>query len=295
MELLKHNNFPDTTFEYYAGNKILVKTTILGVNTLIQVYKPGRYKVYSGYSEDAVMLLSMNGTGLIDLNTLDKLKEMTQFAINILNREKEGIIDLASVNKYTDGVYSSPIEYTCGQKKVTKSKYIPKRDLKVGHIYQKENGRLSLFLGNSHLYETDTNNKQYYSHSNRTNDGRNYSRYIYGSDKLVKEIYKGINVSPINYGPYTIYNVVILGEYHPMSTYIDSLNTVGKFIKDLGAIPGIPDDAKVIRFLGKSDSSQMVVVRDTKADEYIPSRITRMGICLSDMSGVKELSDALNN
>ena len=66
---------------------------ILGVNTLIQVYKPGTYKDdWSGFSVNPVVLISMNGTGMIDLNEFDILKKMTTVAIQILNKEKEGII-----------------------------------------------------------------------------------------------------------------------------------------------------------------------------------------------------------
>lgn len=297
MEYLSFKEFEHTKFEYYPGNKVLIKTTLLGVNTLIQVYKPGTYKDnWSGFSINPVVLISMNGTGMIDLNEFDILKKMTTVAIQILNKEKEGIIEPNKIN--VDGGYTKEKQLYTTAKNVKKTKYIRKQDLKVGHIYQEENGRKSIYFGNSHLYDYDKGRDAYY-HLNRTNNGSEYCRYIFGEESLIDTIHKGIHINSdtVNIAGYQVKvsHVTMLNDSFCSSIDIDSRTTLRKFVKDLGGI-GITEDSRIIKLCSITTGKQvLVIVRKPAKPEYIPPKVTRTALRIKNGYNTDNVLDALLN
>ncbi len=133
--------------------------------TVITVWKPGccSYNQEEVY-KDAVIEISGNSTNVFVYQDMMKIGEIIEFAIDYLNAEKENFIDREKISTYEHIV--APV------KKTQSTKAIKYADLEIGGIYLDEKKNKWIFLGKGTLF---LDGVQF----NRTNDGQNYSEYLY--------------------------------------------------------------------------------------------------------------------
>ncbi|MBQ9012360.1 MAG: hypothetical protein IJ094_02105 [Bacilli bacterium] len=136
--------------------------------TVINIWKP-MAKKYSIYGDevykDAVIEVSGNGTNVFTYQQYKQIDKMVEFGIDLLNSEKENLIDRDK---------ESTLEVVKQQEVIPnkKTEAIKYKDLEIGGIYEDEKHKRWVFLGKGTLFHNGTR-------YNRSNDGTNFSEYIY--------------------------------------------------------------------------------------------------------------------
>lgn len=269
----KFDEFPNTVFEHYKNEKVIVKFVGQGFNIEIGVYKPGIYcNQNKGYAKCPVVQFKMNG----ELNPLYGkffiFDNLVSKAISIVNKETRGVIRTDLINCFELGYEPDKIDYT---KVDDRPIYIKQSDLKIGHIYMELNGRKSIYFGNCHLYREQPTGK--FEHINKTYNGVHYSKFVYGSQHLIDIIQKKIKIVPIKVFTHdrakeeTIYNINI-PDFKASMKFIDSFTVPRKYIADIGSIQ-LPEEAKFIKILDygtlKNMKSEcyMLITRENKSEQ----------------------------
>lgn len=184
--------------------------------TVITVWKPECCPYYRGeVYKDAMIEISGNSTNIFAYQDMLKIGVAIEAAIDYLNAEKENLIDREKPVSY-DHVLAPAKE----RKKTTAIKYA---DLQVGGVYLDDKKKKWIFLGKGTLLE---NGEQ----ENRSNDGENYSEYMYMEfpEKPMKEI--GVNTFKMDFFPYP-----------------DTYASKKRFFEKVGELPVTPDMPIIIR------------------------------------------------
>lgn len=149
---------------YYKRGKYLKLSD--GV-TVITIWKPlscpYEYRNNEVY-KDAVIQISGKATNIFTYQDIIKVGQTIEMAIDYLNQEKENLIDRDKIADYEH--VPAPIS------KTSKTNAIKYADLQVGGIYADDKKKKWIFLGKGTLLEEGEQN-------NRSNDGYNYSEYVY--------------------------------------------------------------------------------------------------------------------
>lgn len=158
-------NIGGTNFTGYYKQGINLKLSDGG--TVINIWKPERCPYNLNNEEvykDSIIEFSGNSKNKFTYKDMQRVTQAIEIAIDYLNKENENLID-----REKDSTYEC-IKISLPEKKKTSA--IKYSELEIGGVYLDDKKRKWIFLGEGKL---EKNEEQ----RNRSNDGYDFSKYIY--------------------------------------------------------------------------------------------------------------------